>query len=547
MGKVAVLGVGAMGSRLALRLLDAGREIVVWNRSPDRLAPVLARGMTAVSTPRDAAAHSRALITMLADPQALRAVSDGPDGIAAGAHPDLVVIEMSTVGPRAVRQLASLLGPDIRVVDAPVLGSVDEAESGRLTILTGGPGEVVDEVEPLLAILGKVVRVGPLGAGAAAKLVANAALFGVLAVFGETLALADGLGLSREAAAAVLACTPLAEQARRRLPLIETGDYPRRFALSLARKDADLILESAAAAALDAPSLAAARRWLTAAEADGYGDADYTAALATILRGVKPAAGRYDGLIVDLDGVVWLGGDPIDGAAATLARLRAGGTRVVFLTNDPQHSRATQARRLTEIGIPATADDVLTASAAAAAYLSSQERLAGSRTLVVGPQALHDELAEAGLHLVTRDAAESAEIVVVGGHDHFDYAELQAAVRAISSGASLFATGRDPFVPIRNGREPATGAILAAIETASGATATITGKPEPHMFAIARHLLAGCKRVAVIGDNLATDIAGAKRAGLDAILVLSGATDPGELEQATTRPDLVLPSLTALG
>jgi HAD superfamily hydrolase (TIGR01450 family) len=345
----------------------------------------------------------------------------------------------------------------------------------------------------------------------------------------------------------VLASTPLAEQARRRLPLIESGDYPRRFALSLARKDADLILESAAAAAVDAPALAAAQGWLAAAEAEGRGDSDYTAALATILRGGRAARWRYDGLIVDLDGVVWLGGHPIDGAAAALGRLRAGGVRVVFLTNDPQDSRATQARRLTEIGIPATADDVLTASAATAAYLSLQERLAGARTFVVGSQALYDELAEAGLHLVAADDAETAEIVVVGGHDHFDYGELRAAVRAIGSGANLFATGRDPFVPTRNGREPATGAILAAIETATGVTATITGKPEPQIFALARELLAGCRRVAMIGDNLATDIAGAKRAGLDAILVLSGATGPSDLEQEPARPDLVLPSLAALG
>ena len=547
MDPVAVVGAGAMGSRIALRLVDAGHEVVVWNRSPDKLAPILARGAIAASTPRDAAARSRALITMLADPQALRAVSEGPDGIAVGAHPDLVVIEMSTVGPPAVRQLGSLLGPGVRLVDAPVLGSVDEVQSGTLMIFAGGPSEVLDEVEPLLALLGKVVRIGPLGAGAAAKLVANAALLGALAVLGETLALADGLELSHEAAATVLASTPLAEQARRRLSLIEAGDYPRRFALSLARKDADLILESALAAAFDPPALAAARAWLTAAEAQGRGDADYTAALATILGRAKATGGRYDGLIVDLDGVVWLGGHPIEGAAATVARLRARGTRVLFLTNDPQHSRATQARRLTEIGIPATSEDVLTASAATAAYLASQERLAEARTLVIGTQALRDELAHVGLRLVATDDAEAAQIVVVGGHDNFDYAELQAAVRAIGSGAKLFATGRDPFVPSRNGREPATGAILAAIETASGVTATITGKPEPHIFAIARHLLPGCKRVAMIGDNLATDIAGAKRAGLDAILVLTGATDPGELDHATARPDLVLPSLAALG
>jgi HAD superfamily hydrolase (TIGR01450 family) len=231
----------------------------------------------------------------------------------------------------------------------------------------------------------------------------------------------------------------------------------------------------------------------------------------------------------------------------TLARLRSGGVRMLVPPHDPQQTRAAPAQRLTEIGIAATADDVLTACTAAASYLSSQERLAGRRTFVAGSQALHDELAEAGFRLVAADDAETAEIVVVGGHDRFDYAELLAAVRAIVSGARLFATGRDPFVPTRNGREPATGAILAAIETATGATATVTGKPEPHMFAVARDLLADCARVAVIGDNLATDIAGAKRAGLDAILVLSGATDPGELDQASVRPDLVLPSLASLG
>ena len=211
MDPVAVVGAGAMGSRIALRLVDAGHEVAVWNRSPDKLAPILARGAIAASTPRDAAARSRALITMLADPQALRAVSEGPDGIAVGAHPDLVVIEMSTVGPPAVRQLGSLLGPGVRLVDAPVLGSVDEVQSGTLMIFAGGPSEVLDEVEPLLALLGKVVRIGPLGAGAAAKLVANAALLGALAVLGETLALADGLELSHEAAVMVLVFTLLAE------------------------------------------------------------------------------------------------------------------------------------------------------------------------------------------------------------------------------------------------------------------------------------------------------------------------------------------------
>jgi HAD superfamily hydrolase (TIGR01450 family) len=554
MSTVAVVGVGAMGSHIALRLLDTGHEVLVWNRSPERLAPLLARGATAVSTPREAASRSQTLITMLAGPKALRKVSEGAGGIAAGSHPDLVVVEMSTVGPPAVRRLAALLGPELRLLDAPVLGSIAEAESGTLTIFAGGAADVVDRVEPLLAALGMVLRVGPLGAGAAAKLVANAALLGTLAVLGESLALAEGLELTPEAAATVLASTPLAEQARRRLPLIEAGEYPRRFALSLAHKDADLIIAASETAAVEVPALAAARSWLVAAEAEGRGDADYTAMLATILgnragdsRGVAGTdAGDYDGLILDLDGVVWLGGQPIDGVAESLRRLRARGARIIFLTNDPQHSREEQARRLTQIGIAATAGDVLTASAAAAAFIASQDRLAGARALVVGSETLREEFTSAGFGLVPPEDADTAGIVVVGGHDRFDYVELRAATRAVGAGAELFATGRDPFVPTPNGREPATGAILAAIETATGTTATITGKPEPHMFAMARHLLAGCARVAVVGDNLDTDIAGARRAGLDAILVLTGAAGADDLDRAAVRPDIVLSTAAAL-
>lgn len=284
MEPVAVVGLGAMGSRIALRLLDAGHDLVVWNRSPRKLEPLLERGATAAASPRAAARRSRRLITMLADPQALRSVSDGPDGIAAGAHPDLVVVEMSTVGPTAVAELAALLEPSARVVDAPVLGSISEAAAGTLTIFAGGSGDLVDEVRPLLATLGTVVHVGPRGTGAAAKLVANAALFGTIAVLGETLSLAAALGLSREATADVLETTPLAEQTRRRLPVIDAGVYPRRFALSLARKDAELILASATNV-VRLRALEAVCEWLGAAERQGRGDSDYTAMLATILAG----------------------------------------------------------------------------------------------------------------------------------------------------------------------------------------------------------------------------------------------------------------------
>ena len=175
---------------------------------------------------------------MVSDPEALRAVTEGPGGIAAGADGSTTVIEMSTVGPDAVRWLASALPPGTGLLDAPVLGSVSEAEEGTLKVFVGGPASLVERWTPLLSTLGSPIHVGPLGAGASAKLVANATLFGTLAVLGEAVALADGLGLSRDVTFAVLAETPLAGPAERRRPSIEDGDYPLRFALSLARKDA---------------------------------------------------------------------------------------------------------------------------------------------------------------------------------------------------------------------------------------------------------------------------------------------------------------------
>ena len=137
--------------------------------------------------------------------------------------------------------------------------------------------------------------------------------------------------------------------------------------------------------------------------------------------------------------------------------------------------------------------------------------------------------------------------MVLGGHEGFDYAELQAATTAIAHGAALFATGRDAVIPTRDGPVPATGAILAAVETGTGATAVVVGKPEPFVFEIARETLRGCERVAVVGDNLVSDVVGAKRAGLDAILVLTGTATREDLQHAPVRPDLVLPGLADLG
>jgi 3-hydroxyisobutyrate dehydrogenase/2-hydroxy-3-oxopropionate reductase len=286
MAKVAVVGLGAMGSRVARRLIQAGNDVVVWNRDVKRTVPLTQAGAAAVKTPAEAARRAEVVITMVSDPTALREVTGGQDGVAAGAEDGTAVVQMSTVGPAPVLELASELPPGVGLLDAPVLGSIAEAEAGTLHIFVGGDDELVKRWGPLLSALGRVDHVGPVGAGSAAKLVANSTLVGVIGMLGEALALARTLGLPDQVAFDVLATTALGAQAERRRESVESGEYPPRFALSLAKKDADLILEAAPNA--DLRLTQAAQTWLADAERAGHGDEDYSAVLAEILERSHP-------------------------------------------------------------------------------------------------------------------------------------------------------------------------------------------------------------------------------------------------------------------
>lgn len=284
-----MIGLGAMGSRIATRLRNAGHEMAVWNRTPEKAAPLAELGATVASSPAEAAASSEFVLTMVADPAALAAVTEGPSGVAAGARAGTVVVEMSTVGPAAVERLSRVLPERVELVDAPVLGSLAEAEAGTLTVFAGGAAEAVERCRPLFEILGSLLHVGGTGAGAAAKLVANSTLFGSLAVLGEAVALADALGVPRQAAFDVLSATPIAAQAGRRKESLENGDYPLRFALSLAAKDARLVAEAARAAGIDVRAAEAALSWLDDAVEAGWGDRDYSEVLEIVTRrGLQP-------------------------------------------------------------------------------------------------------------------------------------------------------------------------------------------------------------------------------------------------------------------
>jgi 3-hydroxyisobutyrate dehydrogenase-like beta-hydroxyacid dehydrogenase len=280
MTEVAWIGLGAMGSRMAARLRDAGHALVAWNRTREKAEEL---GVAIAATPREAAERAEFVFTMLADPEALQAVTEGEDGLSAGLREGSVLVEMSTVGPQAIAQLSERMPARASLLDVPVLGSLPQAETGTLKLFAGGDDAAFERVARVLETLGELLRTGPLGSGAAAKLVANATLVGTIALVGETLALADALGLPRETTWEVLAATPLAEQAERRRPSVESGEYPPRFRLSLGRKDAELVQVAGDAAGLDLPALDASRAHLASAEAAGLGGEDYSAVLKHIL------------------------------------------------------------------------------------------------------------------------------------------------------------------------------------------------------------------------------------------------------------------------
>jgi glycerol-1-phosphatase len=151
-----------------------------------------------------------------------------------------------------------------------------------------------------------------------------------------------------------------------------------------------------------------------------------------------------------------------------------------------------------------------------------------------------------GLRLVDGEVGREAELVAVGRHAGFNYEELRIGSQAVRRGASFYAAGRDATFPMPDGPWPATGAILAAVETAGGTPAIVVGKPDSYIFEMARSLLPDRRRIAIVGDNLKADIAGGKSAGLTTILVLTGTTSREDLEAAEVQPDFLLDDLSGL-
>jgi glycerol-1-phosphatase len=257
-------------------------------------------------------------------------------------------------------------------------------------------------------------------------------------------------------------------------------------------------------------------------------------------------ARRYQHFLLDLDGCLYVGDDPTERATQALAALREASKGIVFLTNEVGSSPEEIVRKLWRLGFQASLDEVMTAGAALQ-YLLADSRSGGGAAYVIGSRALVDHVAEAGLRIVNHtEFATRADVVVVADHEHFHYGELRIATQAVLRGAELIGLSRDRTFPMPDGAWPGTGSILAAVETAAGRKADrVVGKPEPAMYEAARDRL-GEGRILALGDRLDADVLGAKRAGLDSALVLTGATEQSQVDGATPRPTHVADSLAAL-
>jgi HAD superfamily hydrolase (TIGR01450 family) len=246
--------------------------------------------------------------------------------------------------------------------------------------------------------------------------------------------------------------------------------------------------------------------------------------------GLSPLLARYDNVVLDLDGCIWVGDVCTRGAPEAVSALRSAGKGLAFVTNNARGSPEEYVRKLWSLGIQASLAEVVTSGAAVQYFLSGEAR---RNAYVIGSEALFKHVADAGHRIVNgTDHAAAADIVVVAGHESFDFEQLRDATQAVLGGAEIVGSDRDRSFPNDDGIWPGTGSILAALEYATERTAQVVGKPDPEIFRTALDRL-GDGRTLVIGDRLDADLDGAAAAGLDAAIVLTGVTSADDARAAS--------------
>jgi 3-hydroxyisobutyrate dehydrogenase len=291
--KVGFIGLGTMGAAMARRLLDAGHEVTVHNRTRAREDPLTAAGARAAAHPADAARGASFVVVMVSDTPDVEQVVFGPDGVAEGIEADALLIDMSTIAPEATRGFAERLGAHgARWLDAPVSGGSEGAKNGTLSIMVGGDAGDLERGRPLLEALGSTItHVGPTGSGQLAKAMNQVVIAGTYAAVAEGIVLGLKAGIDVDAALRALAGGAAGSWGLvHRGPNVVRNDYPLGFRVRLHRKDLGIALDAGRSLGVPLPVAALVEQWETGLIARGHGDEDVSA----IARVVREQAGLDD-------------------------------------------------------------------------------------------------------------------------------------------------------------------------------------------------------------------------------------------------------------
>lgn len=293
MAELGFIGLGIMGSRIVKRLLDAGHHVSGYNRTRAKAEPLIAAGMRWCRTPREVAQAAAITFSMVSDTAALAAITDGPDGLLAGLSNGKIYVDMSTVSPRLIRDLAGRVSTTgAHMLEAPVSGSVGAVEGGTLVFFVGGDAEALEQVRPVFETLGqKIIHVGASGQAVSMKIAINLNLGTQLLSLFESLLLAERSGIPRAVALESLLNSVAASPAMKyRAPFILQMPDQVWFDVAMMQKDLQLALELGRELGVPLLSVALANEMLTAAKAMGYSDQDF----AVLFKVVARMAGMND-------------------------------------------------------------------------------------------------------------------------------------------------------------------------------------------------------------------------------------------------------------
>lgn len=278
MAEVGYIGLGVMGSSIVRRLLAAGHRVTVWNRTREKADPVLAEGARWADSPREVAAACDLVFTMVTNTEAVRAVTEGVDGILAGLRPGAIYVDMSTASPSNTRALAErVASAGAAMLDSPVSGTSVTVDQGKASLMVGGEPEAFERARPVLEAIGaKVIHVGPSGSAVTMKIAVNLSLAVQMLAFSEGVLLAEKSGITRAKAVEVMLASVIASpMVAYRGPLVLGHPDDVWFDCHMMQKDMNLALELGRQLEVPLPTTAVTNEMLTAANGMGIGERDF--------------------------------------------------------------------------------------------------------------------------------------------------------------------------------------------------------------------------------------------------------------------------------